>query len=279
MARAGRGDDQYMVRFPEGLRDRIKEAAEQNGRSMNSEIIDKIELGFALEGEDLHGFIERHEEQAKELREVTLASEAHAEENRRLKLELSSATAALNERRDLADRDEVLDHIMAMIGEIRKFQDADSEALREIRDIQGYLQADAVCLQAELGGDQFKPTANRPLLLTPLADRLASAIDQRTWLLVRVILNIARSAHRHEEAATLAKNLRHQLNGLAFTDDVLDAFLKEVDGLASQLHAVEFYDRMADRLRKADDGIRDSYQAALDELMPKLFKEWPDAWY
>lgn len=46
MAKAGRGDDQYMVRFPEGLRDRIKGAAEENGRSMNTEIVARLEDSF-----------------------------------------------------------------------------------------------------------------------------------------------------------------------------------------------------------------------------------------
>lgn len=45
-AKAGRHDDQYMVRFPEGMRDRIKAAAETNGRSMNSEIIARLEDSF-----------------------------------------------------------------------------------------------------------------------------------------------------------------------------------------------------------------------------------------
>lgn len=31
--------DQYIVRFPQGLRDRIKEEAEKNCRSMNGEIV------------------------------------------------------------------------------------------------------------------------------------------------------------------------------------------------------------------------------------------------
>lgn len=45
-AKAGRHDDQYMVRFPEGLRDKIKEVAAANGRSMNSEIIARLEASF-----------------------------------------------------------------------------------------------------------------------------------------------------------------------------------------------------------------------------------------
>lgn len=35
----GRGNDQFMVRFPTGMRDEIKSAAREAGRSMNSEII------------------------------------------------------------------------------------------------------------------------------------------------------------------------------------------------------------------------------------------------
>lgn len=39
--------DQYIVRFPNGLRDRIKEAAAANNRSMNAEIISRLEDSFA----------------------------------------------------------------------------------------------------------------------------------------------------------------------------------------------------------------------------------------
>lgn len=40
---ASRGSDQFPVRFPEGMRDRIKAEAEANGRSMNSEIVARLE--------------------------------------------------------------------------------------------------------------------------------------------------------------------------------------------------------------------------------------------
>lgn len=46
MAKAGRGADQYMVRFPPGLRDRIKAYAERRGTSINSEIIRILERHF-----------------------------------------------------------------------------------------------------------------------------------------------------------------------------------------------------------------------------------------
>lgn len=39
---SSRGSDQFVVRFPEGLRDEIKRLADRNGRSMNSEIIERL---------------------------------------------------------------------------------------------------------------------------------------------------------------------------------------------------------------------------------------------
>lgn len=46
MAKAGRGSDQFPLRLPDGLRDRIKRTAEGNGRSMNAEIVDALEQAY-----------------------------------------------------------------------------------------------------------------------------------------------------------------------------------------------------------------------------------------
>lgn len=43
MAVAARGDDQFVLRMPQGLRERIKSAASQNYRSMNSELLAQLE--------------------------------------------------------------------------------------------------------------------------------------------------------------------------------------------------------------------------------------------
>lgn len=40
--------DQYIVRFPEGLRDLIKEAAARNRRSMNAEMIFHLEKAMLI---------------------------------------------------------------------------------------------------------------------------------------------------------------------------------------------------------------------------------------
>lgn len=46
MAKVGRGSEQAMIRLPEGMRDELKKAAESNGRSMNAEIVTRLEESF-----------------------------------------------------------------------------------------------------------------------------------------------------------------------------------------------------------------------------------------
>ena len=41
--KTGRGADQFVLRLPPGMRDRIAKAAEENGRSMNAEFVSRIE--------------------------------------------------------------------------------------------------------------------------------------------------------------------------------------------------------------------------------------------
>lgn len=38
--------DKYIVRFPDGMRDRIAEAAKQNNRSMNAEVVARLQASF-----------------------------------------------------------------------------------------------------------------------------------------------------------------------------------------------------------------------------------------
>lgn len=39
--------DRYIVRFPDGMRDQIAEAAKANNRSMNAEIVARLEASFS----------------------------------------------------------------------------------------------------------------------------------------------------------------------------------------------------------------------------------------
>ena len=40
--------DKFMLRMPDGMRDRLREEAARNGRSMNSEIVARLEQSFRL---------------------------------------------------------------------------------------------------------------------------------------------------------------------------------------------------------------------------------------
>ena len=46
MAKQGRGSEQAMIRLPDGMRDRLKAEADQSGRSMNAEIVARLEDSF-----------------------------------------------------------------------------------------------------------------------------------------------------------------------------------------------------------------------------------------
>lgn len=41
--------EQFVVRFPDGMRDRITEAAKASGRSMNAEIVARLQQSFNLD--------------------------------------------------------------------------------------------------------------------------------------------------------------------------------------------------------------------------------------
>lgn len=51
--------DQYIVRFPDGMRDQLKEAAKENNRSLNAEIIARLELASSFEKERTNLILER----------------------------------------------------------------------------------------------------------------------------------------------------------------------------------------------------------------------------
>lgn len=46
MTKTNRGSDQFQLRLPAGMRDRISKAADAHGRSMNSEIVATLEAAY-----------------------------------------------------------------------------------------------------------------------------------------------------------------------------------------------------------------------------------------
>lgn len=48
-----RGDDAFNIRMPEGMRDQIRLLAEKNGRSMNAEIIARLDMTLGAARDDI----------------------------------------------------------------------------------------------------------------------------------------------------------------------------------------------------------------------------------
>lgn len=62
--------DRFQVRMPEGLRDRIREAADANSRSMNAEIVATLEKAYpAPKNEKLEGLLDIMERLSKQERQ------------------------------------------------------------------------------------------------------------------------------------------------------------------------------------------------------------------
>lgn len=59
MAKVSRGSEQAMIRLPDGMRDRLKDEAVKNGRSMNAEIVARLEGSFDVEPSQ-PDFVEAH---------------------------------------------------------------------------------------------------------------------------------------------------------------------------------------------------------------------------
>lgn len=53
----GRGSDQFPLRLPDGMRDRIKAEAERNGRSMNAEIVARLEDSLNNAASDFNPYV------------------------------------------------------------------------------------------------------------------------------------------------------------------------------------------------------------------------------
>lgn len=71
--------DQFMVRFPDGIRDRLQDEAKAHNRSMNAEIVWRIERSFeagvaSLDGQ-IAALIQKHVEAEVQRRLRAIASQ------------------------------------------------------------------------------------------------------------------------------------------------------------------------------------------------------------
>jgi hypothetical protein len=95
---AAKDADQYMLRLPPGLRDRVARRAAENGRSMNTEIIEAIEkhLEEADKMTQLWRFFESHRDEIEGLNELFTKME-------RLEAEVRHHDEALNPTKYVRD--------------------------------------------------------------------------------------------------------------------------------------------------------------------------------
>ncbi|MEN5424387.1 Arc family DNA-binding protein [Comamonas aquatica] len=49
--RKPQAEDKYIIRFPDGMRDRLKDAAKANNRTLNAEIVARLERSFTADKE------------------------------------------------------------------------------------------------------------------------------------------------------------------------------------------------------------------------------------
>ncbi|WP_425557718.1 Arc family DNA-binding protein [Herbaspirillum huttiense] len=93
--------DKYILRFPDGMRDRIATAAKENGRSMNSEIIARLQHSFkATSLYESIGVIALEHSTAKQAEDeittvVALANTIARLESKLVETEAAAATARL----------------------------------------------------------------------------------------------------------------------------------------------------------------------------------------
>lgn len=56
----GRESDKFQVRLPDGMRDAIAASGKENGRSMNAEIVARLEQSFAIQPKALLSLMATH---------------------------------------------------------------------------------------------------------------------------------------------------------------------------------------------------------------------------
>ena len=81
-----RGSDQFVLRMPEGMREKLRDIAEANGRSMNSEIVQRLQDSFDRDAQDAAYFAsyqppsqEEMEQQARAYREWMESTDSPSE--------------------------------------------------------------------------------------------------------------------------------------------------------------------------------------------------------
>lgn len=82
VSNTGRESDKFMLRFPDGMRDRLKATAAVNGRSLNAEIIHRLTVSLSADslfspagsdkGYEIGNVVEQLDSVVKALKELQL---------------------------------------------------------------------------------------------------------------------------------------------------------------------------------------------------------------
>jgi len=281
--------DQFPLRFPPGMRAEIKDAAKRNGRTMNAEIIDRLERAFNMDlamqviGE---GNAERerfkadlksaHDELKAEARRWGDLEQYYGNRMKEDAATIDNLREELTmERRFAAANAELLSSMESLLKTLVKSSDEDHHERREIDRIRTFLQWDVAALQFELSPDPDAPPGFDPLqqealtgITHPLATTLISLIDART-------LRVARLGRRVADPDMLrAKILCHAL-GLTDVERQIAKAYVEVDALGKDAGA--FYDYCMSLVDAAPDEEQQAFKKQLDGMMERLFAFWSPA--
>ena len=159
-----------MIRLPDGMRDELKEAAEQNGRSMNAEIVARIE-------------------EHPRLSRLKMDADYLKLENERLVAELTEAKSSLDEVRFQKFA------LQELMKQRRQSEELEAEGLssieerfNELKEQTNYLESlKAELLELAKDHDDLDNSSNEDHLIIRLPQDLAEKINQAAELMKRTM--------------------------------------------------------------------------------------------
>ena len=176
--RAPQSAEKYIVRFPDGMRERIAQAAKKSNRSMNAEIVARLEESFAARNDavvmaamdvvrrewELSATVNRLEFTLRGYQDQLSFVRQRTARERRLLMNLREVLAQARERGDLAQ----VEHIQAEIDENEKWKKVSEVELKQLEDVITSTKrqlADVMHAAVKAGDEQLKalePVDNEP---------------------------------------------------------------------------------------------------------------------
>lgn len=285
--------DQFPLRFPPGMRAEIKDAAKRNGRTMNAEIIDRLErvpnmeLAMQVIGEgnaererlqaELNGERQSARQEAQHWGTLEQSYVTRMKEDAATIQKLEAEVEKLREDLEVEHRigrqmQEMLSSMQDLLQTLVKTSDEDHHERREIDRIRTFLQWDVAALQFELSPDPDAPPGFDPIqqealtgITHPLATTLIALIDART-------LRVGRLSRRIDDPDMLrAKLLCHSLGLTDVERQIAKAYVEQD---ASRKDAGAFYDYGMSLVDAAPEDQRPELKRQMEGMMERLFTFW-----